>query len=165
MIGRAVLLSVAPEFAEKIADGTKTVELRKRFPSVPSGTWMYLYVTLPIGAVIGRVKISEIDTANPKKIWDEHKNKVGISKTRFSEYFGGRQEGHAVHLSDYEAITPITLRELRMKMTDFVVPQSYRYLSEIDQALMHGSGAVRVPSTDGKRKQIVAPALEVICLA
>lgn len=134
MIEHAVLVSVAPEFAEKIAEGSKTIELRRRFPNVPTGTWMYLYVTLPVGAILGRVKVANIDAGSPSVLWKRHRTKAGISQSRFDEYFEGTSAGFAVRLADYEAIAPMSLEGLRTAMDGFVAPQSYRFLTSIDQA-------------------------------
>ncbi|MBO9716125.1 MAG: ASCH domain-containing protein, partial [Pseudoxanthomonas sp.] len=125
------------EFAEKIADGSKTVELRKRFPAVPTGTWIYLYVTLPVGAVLGRAKVVDIDAAKPSKLWRRHHARVGISQERFNDYFNGRDEGYAVHLAQYESLSPMSLDGLRKAMNGFVVPQNYRFLDSSDQAAIH----------------------------
>lgn len=126
---KALLLSITPEYADKIADGSKTIELRRRFPSLPVGTWIYFYATLPVGAVRGRARVADIDVSNPNQLWDKYRDKVGISRERFRSYFRDCETGTAVALVDYESIGPITLAQLRANIVDFVVPQSYRYLT------------------------------------
>lgn len=133
---RAVLLSITPEFADKIANGSKSVELRRRFPNVPSGTWVYLYSTLPIGAVTGRAKIIEIDVGSPRALWKKHREMAGISARRFNQYFDGRDSGSAVKLIAYEKIGPVDLSSLRDAIRGFVAPQSYRFLTEDEQTLI-----------------------------
>lgn len=136
MSERAVLLSIAPEFAEKIAAGTKTTELRRRFPEVPAGTWVYLYATLPVGAVIGRAQVARIDIDKPSELWKRHKTMTGISKKSFDDYFGDRHIGFAVSLMGYEEIRSVGLDELRSMTGGFVVPQSYRYLDDDMQRML-----------------------------
>lgn len=133
MSERAVLLSVAPEFAEKIADGTKTVELRRRFPDVPVGTWIFLYVTLPVGAILGRVKVAEVHMDEPITLWKHYHECVGLSRARFDKYFEGRDIGYAVLLADYQEVPSQDLDSLRQIIDGFVAPQSYRFLDEIIQ--------------------------------
>lgn len=41
---KAILLSIKPEWAEKILNGEKTIEARKQFPKDFRG-WVYLYIT------------------------------------------------------------------------------------------------------------------------
>lgn len=128
MSARAVLLSVAPEFAAKIAAGSKTIELRRRFPDVPVGTWIYFYVTLPVGAVTGRARVAEIDADDPMALWRRHRSEVGLSHDRFAAYFAGRDRGFAVRLAGYETLQAVELATLRRALPGFVAPQSYRFL-------------------------------------
>lgn len=135
----AVLLSVAPEFAAKIADGTKTVELRRRFPGVPLGTWVYLYVTLPVGAILGRARVAAIDVDSPARLWQRHREHVGLTRARFDAYYRGSNEGIAVQLAGYEAIVPKALAALRGALDGFVAPQCYRFLDATDQRIILSS--------------------------
>jgi predicted transcriptional regulator len=136
---QALLLSVAPEFAEQIAAGSKTVELRRRFAKVPTGTWIYFYVTLPVGAVTGRAKVVDIDIDAPSALWARHHLDVGLSQARFRAYFSDCETGCAVSISDYEPIEPISLSELRSLADGFAVPQSYRFLNEdLEDSLVRG---------------------------
>jgi predicted transcriptional regulator len=130
MTDRAVLLSVAPEFAEKIGAGTKTVELRRRFPDVPVGTWIYFYVTLPVGAVTGRARVAEIDVDEPSALWVRHHADAGLLGDGFAEYFLGCERGFAVRLEGYEALPPVKLAALRLAVPGFVAPQSYRFIDD-----------------------------------
>jgi len=133
MSDRAVLLSVSPEFAEKIIAGTKTVEIRRRFPAVPVGTWLYFYVTLPVGKIGGRAKVVDVDVAPPARLWENHHAKVGITRARFDQYFGSRPSGVAVCIEAYETLESISLERLRIAFPGFTVPQSFRYLDAHEQ--------------------------------
>jgi predicted transcriptional regulator len=143
MTARAVLLSVAPEFAEKIAAGTKTVELRRRFPDVPLGTWVYLYVTLPVGALTGRARVFAIDADGPPALWARHHAGAGLSLDRFLRYFAGCERGYAVRLHAYETLDPVALGTLRAALPGFVAPQSYRFLDDHAQRAVHYPSSVR----------------------
>lgn len=44
-MSKAVLLSIRPQWAEKIANGEKTIEVRKTRPNLPTPFKVYLYVT------------------------------------------------------------------------------------------------------------------------
>lgn len=136
MTERAILLSIAPEFAEKIATGSKTIELRRRFPDVPTGTWVYLYVTLPVGAVLGRARVSKIEIDEPSKLWKRHRSRVGLTRNRFDEYFSTQELGFAIHLAEYETLAPLGLNELRRALHGFVAPQSYRFLDSAAQKVL-----------------------------
>lgn len=136
MMARAVLLSIATEFADKIAAGTKTVELRRRFPDVPVGTLVYFYVTLPMGAVTGWARIAAIDADEPSALWTRHGARAGLSHARFAAYFKGCNRGFAVRLEDYKALHPVGLAALREALPGFVAPQSYRFVDDQAQGVI-----------------------------
>ena len=50
---KAVLISIRPEWCEKILNGEKTVEIRKNRPSLKMPFKCYIYCTKPVGNVIG----------------------------------------------------------------------------------------------------------------
>jgi predicted transcriptional regulator len=53
-----LLVSVRPEFASKIANGEKTVELRRRFPrDMVIGARVLIYSSRPVAAIICQAKI------------------------------------------------------------------------------------------------------------
>ncbi|MEZ4321149.1 MAG: ASCH domain-containing protein [Myxococcota bacterium] len=139
----AVLISITPEFAGKIAAGSKTIELRRKFPDVPEGTWIYLYVTLPVGAVVGRVKVVEVDADEPSALWTRHHSEVGLTRDRFDNYFAERERGFAVRLSGYQALDAVDLEALRRDLPGFVAPQSYRFLDDEAQLVLHGTPPVQ----------------------
>lgn len=134
MIERAVLLSITPEFAEMIAIGSKTIELRRRFPEIPEGSWIYFYVTLPVGAVQGRARVAQIDAATPATLWQRYSTKTGLARNRFNAYFAYCDKGFAVRLTGYEALGSVDLVKLRSIIPGFVAPQSYRFLDSNVQA-------------------------------
>ena len=54
-----ILLSIKPEFADKIMSGKKKFEYRTHVPSRPINT-IVIYSTFPVGKIIGEVEV--IDT-------------------------------------------------------------------------------------------------------
>jgi hypothetical protein len=57
---RDVIFSIRPPHAEKILDGTKTVELRRRFTGdVRLGTLALIYTTSPTSALTGFARIQD----------------------------------------------------------------------------------------------------------
>ena len=57
---KAVLLSIRPEWCEKILNGEKTVEIRKNRPSLKMPFKCYIYCTKPVGNVIGEFTCDKI---------------------------------------------------------------------------------------------------------
>jgi len=123
-----VLVSVAPEFADLIAAGTKTVELRRRFPAMQGGGWLVLYATQPVGAVIGMSPIRAVDQRPPGTLWTAYSGAIGIGKDLFDKYFAGCTRGSAIQLGDFVALRPVSGDDMKIFVPGFRPPQSYRYL-------------------------------------
>ena len=120
-----VLLSIKPEFAFKIFDGTKRFEFRKVIFKNPDVKTVVVYASSPVQQVIGEFEIDDILSSNPNEIWEQTKKYSGISEDFFYEYFADREIAHAIKIKEIKKYkTPLSLKE------DFNVlpPQSYLYL-------------------------------------
>jgi len=126
-----ILISIKPEFATKILDGNKTVELRKRFSNKAlAGIRMMIYSSSPEKEVVGYVNITAVSTLSVKDIWQKYKDASCVSKLYFDKYYHSRDTGVVVHLSNPKKIKEkIKLLELK-KIYNIHPPQSYRYLSD-----------------------------------
>ncbi|MEN0666952.1 ASCH domain-containing protein [Caldifermentibacillus hisashii] len=122
-----VLLSIKPEYVQKIIKGTKKYEYRKRIfkKNVDS---VVIYSTMPEGKIIGEFTIDEIIMNSPKEIWNQTYLFSGISKDLFLEYFSGHDEGFAIKIKEFiKYKEPINPKQLDK---NFVAPQSYRYIDD-----------------------------------
>lgn len=120
-----VLLSIKPEFAFKIFDGTKKFEFRKVIFKNPDIKTVVVYASSPVQQVIGEFEIDDIFSFNPQAIWKMTKKHSGITEDFFYEYFADRQIAHAIKIKKTRKYKkPLCIRE------DFNVlpPQSYLYL-------------------------------------
>ena len=123
---RVALISIHPEFAERILNGEKQVELR-RSKLHGAISHLVIYATAPIGAVLGWVRVTSVESASPTKVWDTHKNHAGVTRARFREYFRGCHLAVAIQISDPEPLpTPLYLDQISEGLS---APQSWRYLS------------------------------------
>jgi hypothetical protein len=87
---RDVVLSVRPHFSEKIIQGKKTIELRRRFPvSAPRGTIAYIYSTSPVRAMVGSVEIENVLKLPVRDIWKTFGRMAQIDRVDFDNYFYG----------------------------------------------------------------------------
>jgi predicted transcriptional regulator len=126
-----ILLSIKPEFANKIFDGTKLFEFRKVSFKDKRVKKVVVYSSSPIQKVIGEFEIEHILNAHPSSLWEETKEYAGISKERFDSYFIDREIGFAFKIKS----TKIYKKPLCLK-DDFKIntpPQSFMYLSETNQ--------------------------------
>jgi predicted transcriptional regulator/DNA-binding XRE family transcriptional regulator len=127
---RDVVFSIRPTYAEKILDGTKTVELRRRFTDgVRPGTLALIYTTSPTRALTGFAKIEDVQRLAVRDLWQRHRAAVCLRKGDFEAYFSGLDRGYAIVLSSARPLArPVGLSELR-KCFGFEPPQSYQYAS------------------------------------
>jgi predicted transcriptional regulator len=122
-----VLLSIKPEYAQKIFDGEKKYEYRKRIFKRTNIKSVIVYVTKPIGKVIGEFEIAEILEDNPNIIWEQTNKYSGIDKKDYVEYFAGNEKGFALSIKNammYQE--PLELYELDPKIKS--APQSFIYV-------------------------------------
>ncbi|MCK1266883.1 MULTISPECIES: ASCH domain-containing protein [unclassified Bradyrhizobium] len=125
------LVSIRPQYVDKILAGKKTVELRRRFPeSVSVGAVAYIYSSSPVQAVVGCAKIKEVQRLAIADIWKEHAEAACISRRDFYDYFSGAKFGFAILLGTVKAMRQqVTARELESQF-GIVPPQSYRYVTD-----------------------------------
>ena len=141
---RDVVLSIKPQYSDKIIEGLKTVELRRRFPvSAPHGTIAYIYSTSPVRAIVGSAQIKDVMKLPVSEIWKRFSKEAFIEKADFEKYFEGTDFGFALLFEQVKPLDePITLEVLRQQF-DFTPPQSFLYAKrDLRKALRHESAVV-----------------------
>lgn len=121
-----VLLSIKPEFAELIFDGTKKFEFRKAIFKNKNIKTVVVYASSPMQKVIGEFEIETIISDNLKNLWEKTKQFAGIDEKYFYQYFAERENGFAIKIKKaYKYKEPLSLKD------DFKVtpPQSFLYLN------------------------------------
>jgi predicted transcriptional regulator len=129
---RDVVLSVRPPYSDKIFEGKKTVELRRRFPvAAPRGTIAYIYSTSPVRAMMGSTEIESVIKLPVGEIWKKFGRTAQITKSDFDDYFAGLKEGFALKIANARPFSrPIDLTELRDRF-GFEPPQSFLYATSL----------------------------------
>lgn len=94
----SVLLSIKPEYAERIFDGTKRFEFRRKLFRNTSVKTVVVYVTAPIRRVIREFDIDDIMCSGIDGLWETTKEYSGIEKRKFDAYFEGREQGYAIKI-------------------------------------------------------------------
>ena len=130
-MSRVLLISVKPEFAEKIVNGTKTIELRKSCPNVNVGDLVIIYSTLPEKAIVGTCIVKAIIKKSPPQLWREYSDKMGIDKKRYLEYFKGSTMAVGIVLTAIDKLDKkLSLDSVRKSIPTFSPPQTFRYLDQ-----------------------------------
>ncbi len=123
-----VLLSIKPEFAEKIFSGEKTFEFRKSVYKDRSVKTIVVYATQPIGRLVGEFDVADIVSASPEELWDMTREGAGISRQFFESYFDGRDCAFALQIENVVQY-PVPVRPHEI-IENFVPPQSYMYVDD-----------------------------------
>lgn len=120
-----ILLSIHPEFVEKILNGEKKYEFRtilaKRNPQK-----ILLYSTSPVSKVIGEAEVERILVDTPESIWEKTSSYSGIDQCYFNEYFKGKERAIAYQLANIVVYKrPKMLRDFGIRSA----PQSFVYIN------------------------------------
>lgn len=119
-------MSIQPQFAEAILNGTKRVEFRKR-RLAHDVTTVLMYATLPVGRVVGVFEVAGYDVASPSVLWERHKAHAGIARSRYRDYYRGWSTAVGILVRDVRALSrPVALSELHPALA---APQSFVYLA------------------------------------
>ncbi|AYE35712.1 ASCH domain-containing protein [Clostridium septicum] len=122
-----VLLSIKPQYVQRIFNGEKKFEYRKTLFKRKDIDSILVYATKPIGKVVGEFKIGTIIEDSPEFIWELTKNNSGIKRDDYEKYFEGRSIGFAISIKKPKIYkTPLELSELNPNIK--VAPQSFMYI-------------------------------------
>lgn len=81
-----ILLSIKPEYVEKIFNGSKKFEFRRRCCKKTIRK-IVIYATSPVKKVVGEIEVKRILKDSPYQLWEKTKNYAGISESLFFDYF------------------------------------------------------------------------------
>ena len=126
-----ILMSIKPQFVEKIRRGEKKFEFRRVLPRCQEVDSIIVYASKPVGKVVGEMIVGDFLTYPTDELWERTKDEAGITREEFFDYFHGKKNAHAIEIESYrEYEKPIPL-ELLFPGT--VPPQSYRYLNKYEE--------------------------------
>ncbi|WP_192822799.1 ASCH domain-containing protein [Rufibacter sp. LB8] len=124
-----VLLSIKPEYADKIFEGEKRYEYRKTLFKNTSITTIIVYASSPVQKVIGEFEIKTILKGDKEELWQRTKKHSGISKCFFDTYFEGKHEANAIEIKCVKKY-----KQPKCLKDDFNIhfaPQSFLYLHDL----------------------------------
>jgi len=120
-----VLLSIKPEYAEKILSGEKKYEFRRTLFKNPSISKIVIYASSPVQKVIGEFDIDIVLSLGLDDLWSKTKKHSGIEKEFFYDYFDGKDVAHAIKVKRTKRYkNPKTLSRYDIAHP----PQSFMYL-------------------------------------
>lgn len=120
-----VLLSIKPEYVEKIFSGEKKYEFRRNIFKRKNIESIIIYSTYPVKRIIGEFEIEKIIQDLPENLWNLSPENTGISKKDFFKYFKNKEKGYAIKIGRL-------IKYEKMKtLSDFSInyaPQSFIYI-------------------------------------
>ena len=120
-----VLLSIKPEFVEKIFAGTKKYEFRKSLFRRSDVKYVVIYASSPVKRVVGEFEIDDILSDDVNSLWEQTKKHSGITKTFYKSYFQNKKTANAIqigHLIKYEVTKSLSDYNIHQ------APQSFCYI-------------------------------------
>ena len=129
-IFNGLLVSIKPEYLNKLEKGEKVVEIRRKFNPKWRGHRVTLYCTSPVKAIYGYADIEKVDKGSQKYIWDRYWPMIGVEKKEFYDYSNGSNQLYAIQLKNYEKyLAPLFLDQISYLINrDLKPPQSYLIL-------------------------------------
>jgi predicted transcriptional regulator len=120
-----VLLSIKPEYSDRIFAGEKRYEFRRVIPKQPIER-VIVYSSSPVQRIVGEFTVGGVVTASPEQLWRRTRQRAGIPRESFMRYFAGRDQAHALVIDVVrryrEPIDP------RRSDRGFRPPQSFVYV-------------------------------------
>jgi predicted transcriptional regulator len=125
-----ILLSIKPEFVEKIFAGLKRYEFRRVIFKSPNVSKVVVYASSPVQRVVGEFEVGGILALRRRQLWEYTKEYSGIAKSYFDEYFADREMAYAIKIKRATRYTrPMALEYLCPSIRP---PQSFMYLPAIN---------------------------------
>ena len=119
-----ILMSIKPEYVDKIFSGEKKYEYRKRLCKEKIDT-IIVYSSSPIQKVVGELKIKQVLYDKKNVIWNKTNKYGGITKIKYDNYY--ENCGYVVAYEIEKAVLynkPKDLKDYNLK----AAPQSYVYI-------------------------------------
>lgn len=124
-----VIISIKPEYVEKIFSNEKKFEYRKSIFKKKVDS-ILIYATKPVGKIVGEIFFSEILKDNPNKIWELTAQYSGVEDEFFKEYFKEKSVAYAIKIDEVKKYNQP--REISDYIISGKAPQSYCYVSEVE---------------------------------
>lgn len=128
---KTVMMSIKPQFSNRIMSGKKTIEFRK-VCFADNVTKVYIYSSSPQKRIIGYFDIDKIVRDSPKNLWKKYSKRGCIEEDNFYRYFHEKQYGYGicirrfVKLRQEVELDDVFDREIKVRP-----PQNYCYIDNV----------------------------------
>lgn len=121
-----ILLSIHPEYVERIKTGQKRYEYR-RIAFRRTVDRIIIYATYPCSCIVGEASVSYVLQDSIERIWEKTYLYAGITKEAYLNYFKGRETAYAYEIMDLQIYPECRkLKDIGLSRA----PQSFCYLNQ-----------------------------------
>ena len=136
-MNKILLLSIRPQFSEKIFSGEKSTELRRLRPAVGAGDLVLVYTSAPSCEMTGAFLVRTVDCGTPETLWNTVRGTCGLTRREYDDYYRGSNRAYAIGIERaWRLDSPLKLARIRHRSVRFHPPQSYRYLAPTDLSVL-----------------------------
>lgn len=129
-----VLLSIKPDYASAIFDGSKHYEFRRKIFANPDIERVIVYASSPVKRVVGEFEIEHIIESEISSLWERTGRHSGICKSTFERYFNGTERGFAIKIK--HAVKYDSPLELAADFEISHAPQFFVYLYHLPESIL-----------------------------
>ena len=127
---KAIMISINPQFVEKILSGEKTYEYRKSMFHDRSVEKLLIYETKPVCKVVAECHIDDVLVMPKHKLWEQTNQQSGISEDFFFKYFEKKEIAKAIKISNIQKYeNPKSLSDYGLKNA----PRGYVYVDNVEE--------------------------------
>lgn len=123
---KVALISIHPEYAEKIVSGEKRYEFRRGWTQ-RAVEFLVIYATAPVKRLVAITEIEQVHKGNVSRLWELAQEGGGVTQQALYAYMEGKDEGVAIEIKT-TTILGSGLVPTSVLGKKFRAPQSFRYL-------------------------------------
>lgn len=121
------IISIHPKHAHEIASGSKTIEVRSRTVNLATGSYLWIYSTLPVGAIRVVATVSKTYRLPPSTAWNKYEHRMQLTKSEYRSYVNGSRLVSLIRFGEViELAEPVSLASIRRVHRKFQPPQFLR---------------------------------------
>ena len=124
-----IMLSIKPIYVERIFNGTKKFEYRRRLAGTSVGK-ILIYEPSPVSQVVGEARVVRSISLSKSNLWTLTKQYAGLSKEEYDKYFSDVEVACAYELGKVTRYSP------PRPLSDYNIeqaPQSFLYIDSIER--------------------------------
>jgi type I restriction enzyme S subunit len=122
-----ILISIKPEFAEKILEGKKRYEFRRRVPR-KRVSQVFIYASSPRSSIVGKFTMAGVVKGSPSYVWKKCGEEGGIDSRIFISYCRNSRVIYGLEIAEVERFDP-PIDPYHAK-PHFHPPQSFVYIGQ-----------------------------------